>query len=57
MGCCDSQAIAAILADGSLAVSECMQSDLWDETLEACCSHALLPGVVHSAATRSRLIR
>jgi len=32
--CCDDEALACVLSDGRLAVIECVEEDLWEETLE-----------------------
>jgi len=32
--CCEDEALACVLSDGRLAVVECVEEDLWEETLE-----------------------
>jgi elongator complex protein 1 len=32
--CCEDEALAAVLSDGRLAIIECVEEDLWEETLE-----------------------
>ncbi len=32
--CCEDEALAAVMSDGRLAVVECVEEDLWEETLE-----------------------
>ncbi|KAH7624735.1 putative Elongator complex protein 1 [Nannochloris sp. 'desiccata'] len=32
--CCEDEALAVVLSDGRLAVVECVEEDLWEETLE-----------------------
>ena len=56
------QALAAVLSNGSVAVMECIQADLWAETLESADSESagdntLHPGVVDVPALKEQLVR
>ena len=57
---CPDQALAAIMADGGLAVVESVRADLWEETLDAAStsdSHGLTPGVLHLPVLRRQSVR